>query len=238
MPNNYFQFKQFKVVQDQCAMKVTTDACLFGAWVAYWLQTQKPEVGSIADAGAGTGLLSLLLAQKTKAQIEAFELDDIACKQCVSNFAESPWPDRLSAFNYSVHSLEEQAFDLTIANPPFFVHHLQSNNPTRNKALHATNAELKEWANSLHQITKPTGYIALLLPPNEADEFILQMQQYKRHLQYQVCIKHSNDTPPLRYILLFDNSATAVHSSSIVIKENNNYTIDFIELLKEYYLYL
>lgn len=238
MPNNYFQFKQFKVVQDQCAMKVTTDACLFGACVADWLQTNKITVNRIADAGAGTGLLSLLLAQKTKAQIEAFELDDIACKQCASNFAESPWPERLAAYNSSVHNLKEQAFDLTIANPPFFVNHLQSSNQTRNKALHATDAELREWANSLHQITKPAGYIALLLPPNEVSEFILQMQQYNRHLQYQVCIKHSNETAPLRNILLFGESVTAINSSTIIIKENNNYTEDFIGLLKDYYLYL
>ena len=237
MPNTYFQFKQFKVEQDKCAMKVTTDACLFGAWVADWLQTNRITVNRIADAGAGTGLLSLLLAQKTEACIDAFELDASAAKQCGENFAASLWKKRLNVFNNSVHTLTEQVYDLTIANPPFFVNHLESDDTARNKALHIHNNELKEWIDSLHRITLPKGYIALLLPPKEVSEVIKQMQICNRQLQHTVVIQHAASLPVLRYILLFGN-VTTKDTTTIAIKDSNNYSKEFIELLKDYYLYL
>lgn len=238
MPNNYFQFKQFKVEQHQCAMKVTTDACLFGAWVANWLQINKLTINQIADAGTGTGLLSLMLAQKTTASISAFELDELACNQCAKNFAASPWQQQLTISNKSVHDLEDQIFDLTIANPPFFVNHLQSDNNARNKALHVTNNELKKWIDSFNRITKSDGYITLLLPPNEVDDVIDQMQVYNWHLQNTVAIQHAPELPILRHILLFGKVETQLHTTTIAIKNKNNYSNQFIQLLKDYYLYL
>lgn len=119
MSNSYFQFKQFIIHQDACAMKVCTDACLFGAWVANKVQKLKPN--SVLDVGAGTGLLSLILAQKTDAIIHAVEIDDEAAKQAEDNFKSSPWSNRIKIINQPVQNIKITGkYDFILSNPPFF----------------------------------------------------------------------------------------------------------------------
>lgn len=116
-----FQFKQFCVKQDQCAMKVGTDGVLLGAWTPL-----KTNPFSVLDIGAGTGLLSLMLAQRSFAeQIDALEIDESAYEQCVENFENSKWNDRLfcyhAAFDEFVAEMEsEEQYDLIVSNPPFY----------------------------------------------------------------------------------------------------------------------
>ena len=128
-----FQFKQFTIHQDQCAMKVGTDGVLLGAWIS--LQHQ-PE--SILDIGAGTGLIALQLAQRSTAGlIDAIELDEDAYEQCVANFEASPWGDRLfcyhAGFDEFVDEMDEQ-YDLIVSNPPFYAEEVSSGNTSRDQA--------------------------------------------------------------------------------------------------------
>ena len=114
-----FQFKQFLVNQDRCAMKIGTDGVLLGAWCPI---DNNPF--SVLDIGAGTGILSLMLAQKSNAsQIDAIEIDEDAYEQCVANFENSPWGDRLFCFHAGLDEFidePEDQYDIIISNPPFY----------------------------------------------------------------------------------------------------------------------
>src|SRR5580704_8762482 len=135
MPKSFFQFKEFTVHQDKCAMKVCTDSCILGAWFAEKI----PSYSTVLDIGSGSGLLMLMLAQKSKAKIWGVEIDLPSCKQSKENFAESKWHERLKAFPGDIltHSFAEK-FDFIIANPPFFEDDLLSTKKEKNIVKHST----------------------------------------------------------------------------------------------------
>src|SRR6476620_3970566 len=140
MSNTYFRFRQFTVHQERTAMKVCTDACLFGAWVASEIRNEDLE--RVLDIGAGTGLLSLMIAQNSDAVIDAVEIDDHAYSQVVDNFSSSPWNDRLRVHHCSVQQFEPGCkYDLVISNPPFYEHSLRSPDSKKNMAMHSTHLD-------------------------------------------------------------------------------------------------
>ncbi len=132
VPQDYFEFKQFVIHQGDCAMKVTTEGCLFGALV----EGANPK--RILDIGAGTGLLSLMLAQKyPSAKIHAVELDQKAHIQAQANFAKSPWAENLQIHVGRIQDFHpREKFDLIVCNPPFFKNSLHSNDKSKNLAIH------------------------------------------------------------------------------------------------------
>ena len=126
MGNQYFQFKRFTVQQAGSAMKVCTDACIQGAFTAAYIREQLPGASPVLDIGAGTGLLSLMLAQSGNGTIDAVELDAAAAQQAAENFAASPWSERLRVFHTDIaHFNPAQRYPFIITNPPFFDNDLQ-----------------------------------------------------------------------------------------------------------------
>lgn len=238
MPNGYFQFKQFTVHQEHCAMKVTTDACLFGAWAAT-VHGQLSTVHNILDIGTGTGLLSLMLAQKCSAPVHAVEIDGAAASQASENFASSPWKERLHVHHSPIQQFSHQpinGFDFIIANPPFFDNDLKSEDQKRNLALHSSSLSLEGLLVAIKQQLSANGSFAILLPYHRSDEFIRLAEGF--FLQQKTLVRQTERHGYFRSMLLFAAQPTGTIESDIVIKENDQYTPAFISLLQDYYLQL
>src|SRR5688572_17826532 len=139
MSNNFFQFKQFIVYQDRCSMKVCTDACIFGAYAANIISNSASQILKCLDIGTGTGLLSLMIAQKTRAIIDAIEIEEDAFIQAKENFSNSPWRQRLRAVHTDAKHLSTWVkYDFIVSNPPFYQNDLVSPLKTKNVAKHDT----------------------------------------------------------------------------------------------------
>jgi tRNA1Val (adenine37-N6)-methyltransferase len=239
MPNTYFEFKQFTVHQDKSAMKVCTDACLFGAYVADRFQRTKPKF-NVLDIGAGTGLLSLMLAQKNEdAKIDAVEIDRAAAEQARENFKASPWKDRLHIHHQPIQEFGFNTYDLIISNPPFYENDLKSDNTKRNLALHSSALGLDDLLDVVQKHISAHGKFAVLLPYHRSANFINHAQLKDLFLLEEISVKQTSRHPYFRSMLLFGKDKVQVKHSDLCIKEaNDQYSKEFIELLKDYYLNL
>jgi tRNA1Val (adenine37-N6)-methyltransferase len=236
MSNSYFQFKQFRIEQDKCGMKVSTDACIQGAWTPIL-----PHVKNVLDIGAGTGLLSLMLAQRnSEVSIDAIELNTEAATQAKQNAALSPWSDRVNIICDDVREhLFDKKYDLVICNPPFFQNSLKSVNTDRLQARHDATLSFKELFNVVSGVLKPGGYCSILLPVNENDiwEKLLQrnnMGVFNRLLISPAAHKHVNRVVS---VASFNHSYPVVDDSTLCIYESHtNCTPAAIALLSPFYL--
>ncbi|HOZ79990.1 MAG TPA: methyltransferase [Ferruginibacter sp.] len=238
MPNNYFKFKQFTIQQEHCAMKVCTDACLFGAYVADQVKTKSSA--KILDIGTGTGLLSLMLAQRVPALIDAIEIDEAASLQANKNFEQSPWKERLTVFNTDVLQFDtDKNYDYIISNPPFFEKDLKSNDNSKNNAKHDTSLTLEQLLSVTKSLLKEDGTFAVLLPCHRVEEFISMASTNDFHLSKKILVKQTEKHDPFRGILIFSRLQAVQYEETIVIKNiEEKYSTRFSELLKDYYLYL
>ena len=237
MSNGYFSFKQFTVQQDRCAMKVCTDACLFGAWVATLLPAQ--QAVKVLDIGTGTGLLSLMVAQQTQALIDAVEIDPAAAEQAADNFATSPFAQRLQVKHMPVQDLASGPYDLIISNPPFYDNDLKSDDPQRNLALHSTQLDFDTLLKAINANTHPESHVSILVPRSRADAFIAKARHYEWHLQQWLNVRPSPRNQQFRSMLLFSHNQVMPDIDGMAIKDlDGNYTEQFVKLLQPYYLYL
>lgn len=238
MPNNYFQFKQFTIQQDKCAMKVCTDACLFGAWAAEHLQ-QHICLDAL-DIGTGTGLLSLMLAQKISAAIDAVEIDKEAYKQAAENVQQSAYEKSIKVFHTSITDFKpDYKYSFIISNPPFFEADLKSAQQNKNAAKHDTTLTLDVLCQKVKQLMNEDGYFAVLLPYHRTNYFITESEKNNLHCIKMVLIKQTPRHDYFRSMLLFSFNKTTMTEKEITIKgADEKYSEAFIALLKDYYLYL
>jgi tRNA1Val (adenine37-N6)-methyltransferase len=168
MGNSWFQFQQFRVAQDRCAMKISTDAVLLGSLV----QSKAPK--QILDIGTGTGVIALMLAQRfPEAQLTALELDPEAASQAKENCEQSPFSERLTVLQGRFQDFSvEQRFDLLVSNPPFFPDHLPTSDPKRQQALHTDSLSFAELLHKASQLLAPSGSFWVILPPRQMQDFI------------------------------------------------------------------
>jgi tRNA1Val (adenine37-N6)-methyltransferase len=240
MPNTFFRFKQFTVHQQNAALKVSTDSCLFGAWIASKLGNTGFETGTVLDIGAGTGLLMLMLAQQCDATIEGIEIDKPSYEQAKDNLKASPWANRMQiSFGDVKEFVFDKKYDLIISNPPFYENDLKSNAANRNTAMHDESLKLDELLVIAEMNLKNTGMFAVLLPSFRAQKFIDAATEINLHLWSRVDVKQTQNHTFFRTMLLFGKQKGPAEIHSITIKnEKDEYTPAFITLLSDYYLYL
>jgi tRNA1Val (adenine37-N6)-methyltransferase len=237
MPNTYFQFKQFKVEQEHCAMKVSTEACIFGAWLQ---PTVMPD--RVLDIGTGTGLLSLMLAQRLEANIDAVEIDPNSADQARSNFSLSPWASRLHTIEADVFEWAEKnqaKYDLIISNPPFFTASQKSTDEGKNRSKHDTGLFTKEkFAASLANLLSEKGVAFILYPKPEADEFSKWVRGNGLFVEEVLTIYNQPKGPVFRIILKVARMSFQPNHQKFSIRNGREFTREFNELLAPYYLYL
>ena len=247
MPNDYFQFKQFTVKQGQAAMKVTTDACLFGGWVAEnfrHLNVSSQPLHAL-DIGTGTGLLSLMIAQKVNALIDAIEIDSAAVSQAAGNFAASKWSERLKVIAGNVRTYAfEPRYDLIFSNPPFYENDLRSPDDVINHARHDTALTLTDLAAAVSRLLKQEGNFAVLLPYHRHAQFLQQAAREHllpvKYLFVKPTPKHQYTRVMQLYKKTSDRSGEmGPVSGELIIKEvHHSYSPAFISYMEDYYLSL
>ena len=228
--------------QEHTAMKVCTDACLFGAWAAANVQIQAAK--NILDIGSGTGLLSLMLAQQSAAHITAIEIEDGAFEQTRTNFDLSPWKDRFNTIHSSIQDYaaknKANLFDCIITNPPFYEGDLNSPDNAKNLAAHSTALPWDALSEAAASLLQENGAWYVLVPTLRA--YTIQKLALNDGLQLsQECLMY-NDAKhlPIRAMLKFVKQKEAtIQRNKIVIKNaDQSYTTEFINYLKDYYLHL
>ncbi len=238
MANSYFQFKQFRVKQDQCAMKVCTDSCVLGAYADVSHATR------ILDIGTGTGLLALMLAQRTPAFIDAIEIDEAAARQAADNVANSPWPTQIRVIQNSILEFAKTCsvrYDFIICNPPFFSNHLKRKELAQNIAMHGSSLQLFDLAKVASELLQPKGKFVTLLPPYESGLLEDYCRETGLHKQKELRLYDYVGGQQIRTIAGFSFLKDTIwENSDLYIKTiaDGEYTEDFVQLLKPYYLYL
>ena len=232
-----FKFKQFAINQDRCAMKIGTDAVLLGAWCPI---DNNPK--SILDIGAGTGVLALMLAQRTNAdQIDALEIDEEAYEQCVENFEASAWADKLFCYHAGLDEFvdePEDEYDLIISNPPFYSEDFKTENEQRDLARFQDAMPFEDLIEAADLLLSENGLFAVVIPYKEEERFIDLCAEYELYPVKATRVKGSHKTPIVRTLLAFKRFELSVLTADELVVEINRheYTDDYINLTQDFYL--
>ncbi len=236
MSDTTFRFRQFTVHQDKCAMKVGTDAVLLGSWL-------RPGCAKkILDIGTGTGLIALMIAQKSLAEIDAVDIDEKAFDQARENFLISPWFGRLHPIHQSFQQFANDSpnqYDLIVSNPPYFHHASKPNEEGRLNARHTDSLTFSELIDGVRKLLKHDGDFVVILPCKEGMEFLDIAQRKGLFCHHLVRIKTRSDKQEKRLIMKFATHFSTLTEEEIVIQEEDgSFTADYITLTSEYYIQL
>ncbi len=237
--DSVFKFKEFSVNQDKTAMKIGTDGVLLGAWCAVDFY---PD--TILDIGSGTGVVALMLAQRSDAMtIDAVEIEENAYEQSVENFEQSDWGDRLYCYNATFQEFadeiaeEEETYDLIISNPPFYTDDFESDNKARNKARFTSALSFDDLISGVVKILSKTGKFSTIIPYKEEEEFINLAHEKGLYIN-RICWVQGNLSSAIKRSLLeFSFNETALTKEHLIIEtERHQYTKEYIDLTKDFYL--
>lgn len=232
-----FRFKEFSVSQDRCAMKIGTDGVLLGAWA------NPKEALSIFDIGTGTGVIALQLAQRSSAEnIDALEINSDAFEQCVDNFEQSDWGDRLFCYHASLQEFVKEVdekYDFIISNPPFFNSTYKEGAISDKRALarHSESLPYSVLLESTSKLLAEKGECAFIIPFEEEILFLTIALENNLFPNRITRVKGTEDSSIKRSLLQMSFQETKPIIDELIIeKERHVYTGKYIELVKEFYL--
>jgi len=239
MSKKPFQFKEFTINQNKTAMKIGTDAVLLGAWCPL---VDAPE--SILDVGTGTGVIALMLAQRSEAfTIDAVELDENAYEQAVENFEASSWGDRLYGYHASFQEFakeleeEQETYDVIVSNPPFYTDNFETADKSRNKARFEASLPFEALVKNSVKILSNSGVFAIILPFKEEVNFIRLATSYQLFVN-QICrVKGTPESAIKRSLLAFSFQEKEIKETQLIIETaRHQYTQEYRNLTKDFYL--
>ena len=235
MANQYFQFKQFLINQEKSAFKVGTDGVLLGAWA------DAEGAKHILDIGTGTGLIALMLAQRSDAIITAIEPDCDSFEQATGNVKRSQWAERISVINKDLVEFSKESlykFDLIVSNPPYFNNSLQNPDPVKSATRHTTSLTMTDILNASNALLAENGKMVLILPYVEGTLFIAEAASFNLFCNKITRVKTYPAGPVKRLLLEFGTKKEILKENFLTIEQGKRhvYTDDYIELTKDFYL--
>ena len=215
-------------------MKVGTDGVLLGAWV------NPANSSAILDIGAGTGLISLMLAQKSTTRIDALEIDPQACSQAKENTEKSPWPHQIEVINDSFQHYSQSCdakYDLMVSNPPYFVNSLKAPDHQRSLARHSHTLPYDDLLKGVARLLTDDGKFYVILPYLEAQLFIVDAALYHLYCNQKLNIKPAPHKKTNRVLVEFSKIRNKTEEFSLsILDQKNEYSREYKELTKTYYL--
>ena len=236
MKNTLFRFKQFQIDQSKSAMKIGTDGVLLGAWTSV---SSKPK--TILDIGSGTGLIALMLAQRTDgSRIKAIEIDAAAAAEAAKNFKNSPWFDRLELLhadllNYTQKSSE--TFELIVSNPPFFTTPFKVSEDSRSTARDNNHLRYEDLFSCVDQLLSPKGSFSMVCPFEYRNKLCALGLEHNLHLVHELHLKGTMTSPFKRTLMRFEQTQAPLQTEELILEESRHQrTFEHQQLVQDFYL--
>ena len=228
-----FDFRQFCVRQDRCAMKVGTDGVLLGAWA------QLPPEGRLLDIGTGTGLIALMAAQRTRCHVTGVELDAKAAAQAAENATASPWSDRVGIVQADIAAYEtEIPFDAALSNPPYYDSSLLPPDTARAVARHTGRLTFDQLTRSARGLLRPKGKLHVVLPAEAEEAFLSAAAAADFYPTLRTVVRTRPEKPPRRVLLTLDASNSRTLQQELLLHgaAGNERTAEYEQLTRDFYI--
>ena len=226
-----FKFKEFSIIQEKSAMKVGTDGVLLGCWISC------EKANNILDIGCGTGLITLMLGQRSlNSNVIGIEIDKIASQEAQLNSSNSDWEERIEIKHTSLQQFTPQLnFDLIVSNPPFFPQN--KSQQSRDIARHANTLSFEELIGNAAKLLAEKGIFSVVIPKN-SEEYFCKIAAVHNLYCNRVCYIKGNETSQVKRVMMeFSFIKTVVLTEHLTIETSrHNYTDKYIQLCKEFYL--
>ncbi|CAN5491014.1 methyltransferase [soil metagenome] len=232
MSESVFHFLNFTIRQDRCAMKVGTDGVLLGAWV------KASAADSVLDIGTGTGLIALMICQKSNAHVDAIDIDEEACLQAKENVLESPWPDRVRVIHSSLQEFKPgRRYDLIVTNPPYFIDSFAPTDEARNRARQASaSLSYEELLSGVIRLLAPSGKFFVILPAKEGQWFRELAEQDGLFCNHITSLHTKADKPEKRVLMEFSRKEEEIVEDRLIIhNDEGSFTEAYKKLTGDYY---